>query len=52
MDLVALGWPEVKGAAEPEEAPEKATTPAVALEPAMVVLEGLRTLGRVSLNSS
>jgi hypothetical protein len=43
-DLLAVGTPEVKGAAEAEEAPLNAGTPAAAEGLAMVALAGLRTL--------
>ena len=48
MVLVGVGWPEVYGTSETEEAPEKAGAPAVADGLAMVAFVGLRTLKTVS----
>lgn len=42
--VVALGWPEVNGAADADEAPEKAAAPDMAEGLAMVPLAGFRTL--------
>lgn len=44
-DLDGVGTPEVKGALETDEAPEKAPAPAAAVGLAMVRLLGFRTLG-------
>tara|TARA_R110002003_G_scaffold121_5_gene10680 strand:+ start:4182 stop:4445 length:264 start_codon:yes stop_codon:yes gene_type:complete len=52
MVLVGVGWPEVNGTSEADEAPEKAGEPAVAEGLAMVALVGLRTLEVVLVENS
>jgi hypothetical protein len=47
MDLDGVGRPDVNGAFETDEAPEKAGAPAAAEGLAMVLFMGFRTLGMV-----